>query len=186
MVGSGTDTGASGSAWLRRKPIVFGVLALSILFVASVCGAGRGGAAPEPSIDVALGEGELGGGERGVVDLGTDAAAMSGWLRRKSIVFGLLVLSILCAAFIGGAGRGGAASAPSIAPDQASYAPGDTVALSGDGWVAGETVHVTVDDASGDAWIHVVDLTAAARGTIADSLSLPRSEERRVGKECRL
>ena len=41
------------------------------------------------------------------------------------------------------------------------------------GWVAGETVHVTVDDASGDAWSRDADVTAADDGTLTHSLTLP-------------
>src|SRR5262249_28036355 len=66
-----------------------------------------------------------------------------------------------------------ATEAPSVGTDKTSYAPGDTVALSGAGWAAGETVHVVVDDISGDAWSHEVDVTAAADGTFSDSTSLP-------------
>src|SRR5437867_4241562 len=86
------------------------------------------------------------------------------WLTVGTLAF---VFSVLV---VGGAF---ATDAPSVSSDQTSYAPGDTVVLSGAGCTSGETVHVTVDDGSGDAWAHEVDVTAAADGSISDSVSLP-------------
>src|SRR4051794_27164783 len=49
------------------------------------------------------------------------------------------------------------ADQPSITSDRSEYAPADAVALSGEGWVAGETVHVLVEDDQNDPWSHTAD-----------------------------
>ena len=66
-----------------------------------------------------------------------------------------------------------AAAAPTIASDQADYAPGSTVTLAGSGWQAGELVRVTVNDDLGQSWARSVDVTADAEGRIADTFTLP-------------
>ena len=66
-----------------------------------------------------------------------------------------------------------AAAAPTVASDQADYAPGSTVTLSGSGWQPGEAVRVTVNDDLGQSWARSVDVTADAEGRIADTFTLP-------------
>ncbi len=62
---------------------------------------------------------------------------------------------------------------PTIVSDQADYAPGSTVSLSGANWHPGESVHIFVNDAIGQTWSRNVDVNAALDGTIRDSFSLP-------------
>jgi hypothetical protein len=66
-----------------------------------------------------------------------------------------------------------AAAAPSLATDKPTYAPGDTINVSGSGWSAGEAVHlhVTSQDASG--WTYDKELVASVDGTVTDSFALP-------------
>ncbi|MDH5282181.1 MAG: hypothetical protein OEW52_13745, partial [Thermoleophilia bacterium] len=92
--------------------------------------------------------------------------------RRRLLEIGF-VLATFSAAGLVAAGIVSGADQPSISSDRADYAPGAAVALSGSGWQAGEVVHVVVDDDQSDAWSHTADLTAAADGTVSDSLTLP-------------
>src|SRR5688572_11059090 len=62
---------------------------------------------------------------------------------------------------------------PWIASDQADYAPGALVTLSGGNWAAGEVVHINVNDDHGQSWSRDVDVTADADGKISDSFNLP-------------
>ncbi len=98
------------------------------------------------------------------------ARARIGLSRRWDWAFLLVVGLVFSTLLVGGAF---ATDAPSVTTDKTSYGPGDTVTLTGSGWASGETVHVTVDDAAGDAWSHTADLTAAGDGTITDTLTLP-------------
>jgi len=92
--------------------------------------------------------------------------------RGRFRILGALVvaMTLLTVVFTAGAGAEGT---PSIASDKADYLPGEAVALSGSGWVAGEIVHVTVDDDQSDPWAHEADLTAADDGTFTGALTLP-------------
>ena len=62
---------------------------------------------------------------------------------------------------------------PTLDSDEETYAPGDTVTLTGSDWQAGDTVHVAVNDDGSDAWDHSADVTVAADGTITDTFDLP-------------
>ena len=68
------------------------------------------------------------------------------------------VLGTFLAAGLVAAGVVSGADQPSITSDQSDYAPGDAVALSGEGWVAGETVHILVEDDQSDPWSHEADV----------------------------
>ena len=68
---------------------------------------------------------------------------------------------------------GGTSAAPTIQSDQADYAPGATVTLTGSNWQTGESVHINVNDIYGPTWWHNVDVTADASGNIKDSFNLP-------------
>ena len=84
--------------------------------------------------------------------------------RRGRLPFtGLLVMALLFVqAAPASAGvfdeLGGGFSGPSISTDRADYAPGDTVVLSGSGWLPGEHVHMVAPLAlpgptrAGDRW----------------------------------
>ena len=62
---------------------------------------------------------------------------------------------------------------PTLDSDEETYAPGDTVTLTGSDWQAGDTVHVAVNDDGSDAWDHSADVTVAADGTLTDTFDLP-------------
>ncbi|HLO32762.1 MAG TPA: PxKF domain-containing protein [Anaerolineales bacterium] len=62
---------------------------------------------------------------------------------------------------------------PTIASDLPDYGPGDTVHLFGAGWLAGESVHIFVNDNMGSTWSRNADVVAAADGTLTDTFQLP-------------
>ena len=64
-------------------------------------------------------------------------------------------------------------STPAISSDQADYAPGSLVTLSGSNWAPGETVHIDVNDDQGKTWERGVYVTADATGAITDQFNLP-------------
>ncbi len=71
---------------------------------------------------------------------------------------------------------------PTIASDQADYAPGATVTLTGAGWASGEAVHIFVNDSVGNTWSldsgqngTAPDPVADANGGFTYSFSLPNS-----------
>ncbi len=66
-----------------------------------------------------------------------------------------------------------AETAPSVTSDKADYAPGELVTLTGAGWEAGESVHLTVDDELGRTWQRQVDVIADEQGEIVDAFNLP-------------
>ena len=90
------------------------------------------------------------------------------WRLKVPFVVGSFVAAGLVAA-----GVVSGADQASISSDRTDYAPGDTVALSGAGWQAGEAVQVLVDDDQNDPWSHGAELTAAADGMVSDSFDLP-------------
>src|SRR6266542_750762 len=67
------------------------------------------------------------------------------------------------------------AAAVTLATDQPTYLPGDSVALSGSNWLPGEWVHVHAVDSSGHGWGYDTDVLAGADGTIGASFALPSS-----------
>jgi PKD domain len=62
---------------------------------------------------------------------------------------------------------------PAIWSDKADYSPGEHVVLSGANWLAGESVHITVNDDAGSTWTRSVDVTADDTGNITDEFDLP-------------
>ena len=86
--------------------------------------------------------------------------------------FGVLVV-MLCAAGTYTVVARAEGPAPTLASDQATYAPGDTVSLSGAGWLPGAPVHVHVADGSGHDWSFDDDVYASADGSMTESLVLP-------------
>ncbi len=95
------------------------------------------------------------------------ARAARRWI---GVVFGVLVIVVVAVVFAAGAAADGTGT---IATNQPDYAPSDSVALSGSGWTAGETVSIVVDDDQSDPWNHAPDLTAAEDGSIFNSFTLP-------------
>src|SRR5712691_12913019 len=47
---------------------------------------------------------------------------------------------------------------PTIASNQADYAPGSTVTLTGANWQSGESVHIDVNDNVGQTWSYSTDV----------------------------
>src|SRR4051812_7887631 len=100
--------------------------------------------------------------------------------RRGSI--SVMVLIAAAALFVVGStsayamGTDGASTTnPWIQSDQADYAPGSTVTLTGGNWQPGESVHVFVDDTNGHTWNHSADVTADDMGLIQDVFNLPNA-----------
>jgi uncharacterized repeat protein (TIGR02543 family) len=96
----------------------------------------------------------------------------SGWL-------GFALLSaVLIAFFALASGQAGAAigdgpALPSISSDKADYRPGELVTLTGATWAPGESVHVLVNDDTGQTWRHEADVTADSAGAFTDQFNLP-------------
>src|SRR3954452_12654528 len=93
-----------------------------------------------------------------------------------------MVLIAAAALFVGGSTSayamgtdGGSTTNPWIQSDQADYAPGSTVTLTGDNWQPGESVHIFVDDTNGHTWNHSADVTADDMGLMQDVFRLPNA-----------
>ena len=99
---------------------------------------------------------------------------------RRSTFWAVMALAVMAIfAFSGSAGASpldtsGTAS-PWIQSDQADYAPGATVTLTGGSWQPGESVHIFVNDDEGQTWSRNVDVTANGDGGITDAFALPTS-----------
>jgi Bacterial Ig domain len=63
--------------------------------------------------------------------------------------------------------------AQTIQSEEAVYASGKTVTLTGSNWQPGESVHINVDDDQGKTWSRSVDVTADASGRIQVHFQLP-------------
>src|SRR5205823_12342808 len=74
----------------------------------------------------------------------------------------VLLVSLCIVGTYAGVARADGGAAPTLASDAATYAPGDTVQLSGANWIAGEPVHVHVADSGGHGWSFDDDLVAGA------------------------
>src|SRR5207244_3498506 len=81
-----------------------------------------------------------------------------------------LVLGQTVAAFASSSPTGA-----TISSDQADYAPGSLVTLTGDGWAVGEAVHIFVNDDVGKTWSNSGDVTANSDGAFTDAFNLPTS-----------
>src|SRR4051794_611397 len=80
---------------------------------------------------------------------------------------------LVCAvvALWGGVASGNASAGvlpPTITSDQADYAPGSPVMLSGANWAPGEIVRIDVNDTVGNSWERNVEVTADPLGEITD------------------
>ena len=97
---------------------------------------------------------------------------MRHWKRVASVVAGLVALFVL-GLIPAAAPAADGPPQPTLASDKATYAPGDTVALSGANWTPNEVVRVHIADNGGNGWSRDVDVTAGADGSISDSFALP-------------
>ena len=93
-------------------------------------------------------------------------------LRRLAAGPAMLLGAALIASF-GTTAAARADGAPTIASDQADYAPGGTVTLTGTNWSGDDSVHITVNDDQGQTWGHVSDPAVPADGSISDAFQLP-------------
>ena len=84
-----------------------------------------------------------------------------------------MMLVVGMATALAGPARASVVGSATIASDLLDYPPGATVTLTGQGWAAGESVHIVVNDTIGQTWQHVVDKTAQGDGTVTDVFSLP-------------
>ena len=83
------------------------------------------------------------------------------------------MLLVGVATVLAGPARASVVGSATIASDLLDYPPGATVTLTGQGWAAGESVHIVVNDTIGQTWQHVVDKPAQGDGTVSDVFSLP-------------
>ncbi len=65
------------------------------------------------------------------------------------------------------------AAAPQVRTDLQDYAPGSLVLLMGEGWVAGESVAIEVNDDLGRTWQHQATVTAGDDGRFEHEFRLP-------------
>ena len=63
--------------------------------------------------------------------------------------------------------------AQTIQSEEAVYARGKTVTITGSNWQPGESVHISVNDDQGKIWSRNVDVTADASGRIQVQFQLP-------------
>ena len=110
---------------------------------------------------------------KGTAAKGRDVTSHKAKRRTASFAFSFICALVALFAFAGTALAGGQ---PSLTSDNATYAPGDTVTLSGSGFAADDAVHLEVDDDAADAWTHEADVTADADGSFSATLTLPELE----------
>ena len=114
---------------------------------------------------------------KGTAAKGRDVTTRQTKWRTASFAFLFICALVALLAFAGMASAEDAPTSaldePTLTSDTATYAPGDTVTLSGSGWLLGQTVHVRVDDNAGDAWEYETDVFVAFDGTLSATLDLP-------------
>src|SRR5438067_851224 len=99
------------------------------------------------------------------------------WPNRGSsgrIAAGLSGILVVAAAVVLLAGAASASSTPTITSDQADYAPGSTVTLTGAGWQPGEALHISVNDNVGSTWSYSTDVAADSSGSVTTQFQLPK------------
>src|SRR3954470_14613485 len=108
--------------------------------------------------------------------MGAEHAAVSTARTFDSSISRLIALLVVAAVALFGVpaiAAGAESAGPSITTDQADYAPGSTVTLSGAGWPVGESVHVTVNDDEGQSWKFADDTVADGNGEFVEQVTLP-------------
>ncbi|MEK6720765.1 MAG: hypothetical protein AABZ33_08870, partial [Chloroflexota bacterium] len=93
-----------------------------------------------------------------------------GWGTMAALQSMMLIFALVIP---GGAGAEPSPTGATIASDQADYAPGATVTLTGTGWASGEAVQIVVNDTYGATWQRDVTVTATETGTVTDVFDLP-------------
>jgi hypothetical protein len=109
---------------------------------------------------------------------GVEMAGKSGRSRRGlKAVLPFLVVLVAAFAFAGGAGAmvNEATNLPWIQSDQADYAAGSTVHLTGGNWQPDETVTVSTNDSVGSSWSQTDTVTVDSAGNLTDDVVLPNS-----------
>ena len=85
-------------------------------------------------------------------------------MKRIAVVFALLILSMAAAAM--------AQTAPTIAADKPTYVAGETITLTGEGWLPGESVNIVLSE-EGDEETTALHATADASGTFTITTTMP-------------
>jgi hypothetical protein len=95
--------------------------------------------------------------------------------RIAAAIVALLLLGAAASSALADGDPSAPAASPAIASDQADYAPGSTVTLSGSGWHPTETVHVLVNDTLGKTWQFEADVLADLDGAFTVQFQLPNT-----------
>src|SRR3954447_11842579 len=94
---------------------------------------------------------------------------------RRGVVFTALLLLVAAGLLLAVPSALSSSGPPTISTDQADYAPGATVTLTGSSWQPGEAVHISVNDDVGQTWSYTADVTADASGAYTNQFQLPAS-----------
>src|SRR5436190_16883827 len=94
---------------------------------------------------------------------------------RRGVAFTALLLLVAAGLLLAVPSALSSSGPPTISADQADYAPGSTVTLTGANWQSGEAVHVTVNDNVGQTWSYSVDVSADDGGGFTSQFQLPAS-----------
>src|SRR5437016_711101 len=81
-----------------------------------------------------------------------DLPRQRGRAKRRGILFTGLLLSVATGLLLAVPSALSDVGPPTISTDQADYAPGATVTLTGANWQPGESVHISVNDNVGQTW----------------------------------
>src|ERR671937_1121503 len=119
----------------------------------------------------------LGRRARSEVDASTTREARAERLRppRSGALFTAFLLLVAIAVLLAVPSALSDIGPPAISTDQADYAPGATVTLTGASWQPGESVHIVVNDDVGQTWSYSADVTADAGGAYTNQFQLPTS-----------
>src|SRR3982751_2974797 len=85
---------------------------------------------------------------------------------RRGVVFTALLLLVAAGLLLAVPSALSSSGPPTISTDQADYAPGATVTLTGSTWQPGESVQIVVNDNVGQTWSYSADVTADPGGVI--------------------
>src|SRR5436190_5015938 len=94
---------------------------------------------------------------------------------RRGVAFTALLLLVAAGLLLAVPSALSSSGPPTISADQADYAPGATVTLTGSSWEPGESVHIVVNDNVGQTWSYSADAMANTGGGITNQFQLPTS-----------